>query len=265
MSPRFGFTILGSGSGGNSSVVHGPDGNLLLDEGFSGKELLRRLNSVGVNPASIRAILITHAHNDHMNKCGCAFLARKLNIPVYLVQGTIEELRERNINIPKKTELFRHDDEFDLCGIHVETFAVSHDVTAVGFAFSALGHKIGYATDLGFASDRVKEVLSGCDLLVLESNYDTKMLRMSARRLDLKRRIESTHGHLGNTQTMNALGELLSDNTKHLILAHISRDCNDPELLAERTRGKLAELNRQDVSFCLASQSDPLDTICLDE
>ena len=134
----------------------------------------------------------------------------------------------------------------------------------VGFAFSAGGHRIGYATDLGFVSDLVKTKLGGCDLLVLESNYDTAMLRKSKRKLELKRRIAGNFGHLGNTQAMEALEELLPPNTKHLILAHISRECDDYQLVANLTEARLAELHRQDIAFCLASQSDPLKTFCLE-
>ena len=265
MSPKFGFTMLGSGSGGNASVVHGPEGNILLDEGFSGKELKRRMGIAGIDPASIRAILITHAHNDHVNKCGCATFANHLGIPTYLVPESIPELQRRKINVPEKTVLFQSGFPFDLCGLHIEPFSVSHDVTAVGFAFTVHGRKIGYATDLGFISELAKVRLSGCDLLVLESNYDTKMLRMSKRKLDLKQRIAGNFGHLGNAQAMIVLEDLLAPNTKHLILAYISAECNEPGILAPLAEARLTELNRQDVSFCLASQSDPLDTICIEE
>ena len=265
MSPKFGFTMLGSGSGGNASVIHGPEGNILLDEGFSGVELKRRMDRAGIDSSSIKAIIITHAHGDHVNKCGCATFANHLGIPTYLVPEAIQELKSKGIHVPEKTVLFQSGFDFDLCGVHIEPFAVSHDVTAVGFAFTFSGHKIGYATDLGFISELAKVRLSGSDLLVLESNYDTKMLRMSKRRLDLKQRIAGNFGHLGNAQAMIALEELLAPNTKHLILAHISGECNDPEILKPLAEARLAELKRQDISFCLASQSDPLDTICIEE
>lgn len=265
MSPQFGFTMLGSGSGGNASVIHGPEGNILLDEGFSGVELKRRMDRAGIDPTSINAIIITHAHGDHVNKCGCATFANHLGIPTHLVPEAIPELESKGIHVPEKTVLFLPGSDFDLCGVHIESFAVSHDVTAVGFAFTVSGHKIGYATDLGFISEQAKALLNGCDLLVLESNYDTKMLRMSKRRLQTKRRIAGNFGHLGNAQAMIALEELLAPNTKHLILAHISGECNDPEILKPLAEARLAELDRQDISFCLASQTDPLDTICIEE
>ena len=264
-SPTFGCTILGRGSSGNSSVIHGPDGNLLLDAGFSGIEIQRRLAKVGVDPASIRAILVTHAHPDHVHPCGCAALAKRLEIPVYLMPESIPELRERKIKVPEKVILFQPGFEFELCGIQIAPFAISHDVHAVGYTFSVHEHKIGFATDLGFVSNLVKTRLGGCELLVLESNYDPVMLRNSNRSLKLKRRIASRIGHLSNANAMEALEELLAPNTKHLVLAHISRECNTPELVASLTEARLAELHRQDVAFHLARQDAPLEPFCLEQ
>jgi phosphoribosyl 1,2-cyclic phosphodiesterase len=264
MSPKFGFTMLGSGSHGNASVIHGPEGNLLLDVGFSAVEIRRRMETTGVDPTSIRAVLVTHAHPDHVHPCGCSALAKQLGIPVYLMRESVPELQERKIKVPENVTLFQPGFEFKLCGIQIAPFEVSHDVHAVGYTFSVHGHKIGFATDLGFVSNLVKSRLGGCELLVLESNYDTIMLRQSNRRLTLKRRIASRIGHLSNADAMIVLGELLAPNTKHLVLAHISQECNAPELVSKLTEARLAELHRQDVSFCLASQSAPLDTIYLE-
>ena len=256
-SPAFGCTILGSGSSGNSSVIHGPAGNLLLDAGFSAVEIRRRMETGGVDPASIRAVLVTHAHQDHVHPCGCAALAKQLDIPVYLMRESIPELQQRNIKVPSNIIFFQPGFEFELCGIQIAPFEVSHDVHAVGFTFSVHGHKIGFATDLGFVSNLVKTRLGGCELLVLESNYDTVMLRNSNRSLSLKRRIASRIGHLSNADAMVALEELLAPNTKHLVLAHISRECNDPELVASLAEARLAELHRRDVTFHLARQDKP--------
>ena len=257
-SPKFGCTILGSGSLGNATVIHGPKGNLLLDAGFSALQIRRRMEETGIDPASIHAILITHAHTDHTN--GCTVFSNHNSIPVYLIPETVLIMKRRKM--PQELKLFDAEKAFPLCGIQIQPFIVSHDTPAVGFTFSACGKKIGFATDLGYVSESIKKHLEGCDLLVLESNYDTYKLRKSDRSLCLKRRIAGKFGHLGNTQAMEALSDLLAENTKHLVLAHISRECNDYQLVSKLAEARLAELNR-DIAFHVARQDAPLDTIAL--
>jgi phosphoribosyl 1,2-cyclic phosphodiesterase len=258
----FGCTILGSGSKGNASVIHGPEGNLLLDAGFSAKELMRRLKRVGVDPCSLRAILITHDHSDHTD--ACRIVSDRLGIPAYFIPETYCELSKCANKVPKRKILITPGSPLDLCGIHVEPFSVSHDTPAIAFTFTFGACKIGFATDLGFISNLAKARLSGCDLLVLESNYDPARLRASNRPLKVVRRIAGKQGHLGNPDAMEALGTLLSPNTRNLVFAHLSQECNDPALVAELAESRLAELRRQDVSFRIASQSEPLETFWLE-
>ena len=258
----FGCTILGSGSKGNATVIHGPNGNLLLDAGFSAKELLCRLERVHVDPCSLRAILITHDHSDHTS--ACRVVSKRLGIPAYFTPETAEGLARCSNRCPDEKYLITPGSPLDLCGIHVEPFSVSHDTPAIAFTFSVHAHKIGFATDLGFVSNLVKTKLGGCELLVLESNYDPALLRASARPITLKRRIAGRQGHLGNPDAMEALAELLSPNTRRLVFAHLSQECNDPSLVASLAESRLAELNRTDVSFRIASQSDPLETFWLE-
>ena len=254
----FGCTILGSGSKGNATVIHGPAGNLLLDAGFSAKELLCRLERVHVDPCSLRAILITHDHSDHTS--ACRVVSKRLGIPAYFTPETAEGLAKCSNRCPDEKYLITPGSPLELCGIRVEPFSISHDTPAIAFTFTVHTHKIGFATDLGFVSNLVKTKLGGCELLVLESNYDPALLRASARPITLKRRIAGRQGHLGNPDAMEALAELISPNTRRLIFAHLSQECNDPSLVASLAESRLAELNRTDVSFRIASQSDPLET-----
>jgi len=258
----FGCTILGSGSKGNATVIHGPRGNLLLDAGFSAKELLCRLERVHVDPCSLRAILITHDHCDHTS--ACRVVSKRLGIPAYFTPETAQGLAKCSNRCPDEQYLITPGSPLELCGIHVEPFSVSHDTPAIAFTFSVHSHKIGFATDLGFVSNLVKTKLGGCELLVLESNYDPALLRASARPITLKRRIAGRQGHLGNPDAMEALAELLAPNTRRLVFAHLSQECNDPSLVASLAESRLAELNRTDVSFRIASQSDPLETFWLE-
>lgn len=258
----FGCTILGSGSKGNAAVIHGPQGNLLLDAGFSAKELLCRLERVHVDSHSLRAILITHDHSDHTS--ACRVLSNRLDIPAYFIPETFCELSKSANRVPEHKILITPGSPIDLCGIHIEPFSISHDTPAIAFTFTVHAHKIGFATDLGFVSNLAKSKLNGCDLLVLETNYDPAKLRASARPITLKRRIAGKQGHLGNPDAMEALAELLSPNTRSLVFAHLSQECNDPALVASLAESRLAELRRQDVSFRIASQFEPLETFWLE-
>ena len=261
-SHAFGCTILGSGSKGNAAVIHGPEGNLLLDAGFSAKELFCRLERVRIDPCSLRAILITHDHSDHTS--ACRIVSNRLGIPAYFIPETFCELSKCANKVPEHKILITPGSPLELCGIHVEPFSVSHDTPAVAYTFTVHAHKIGFATDLGFVSNLVKAKLSGCDLLVLETNYDPGKLRASARPITLKRRIAGRQGHLGNRDAMDALNELLSPNTRGLVFAHLSQECNDPAVVADLAKERLEKLHRQDILFRIASQVDPLETFWLE-
>ncbi len=257
----FGFTILGSGSGGNATVIHCPDGNLLLDAGFSAKELTVRMELRRIAPDSIRAILITHEHLDHIK--GCRVFADKYGIPVYETPDTARAITSMKKNA-EKVVLISPGQKFDLCGLTVEPFSVSHDVAdAVAYTFRADGTKLGYATDLGCTNLLVMTKLQDCDALVLEANYEPEYLKASGRPLHLKRRIMGRHGHLSNQDAMSALESLLGRNTKHLIFAHLSRECNCPDLVAGMARETLDRLCRSDVAFSVAMQEEPLETCWL--
>jgi phosphoribosyl 1,2-cyclic phosphodiesterase len=117
--------------------------------------------------------------------------------------------------------------------------------------------QIGFATDLGCVSESVKRHLRNCHALIIESNYDKEMLINSQRRLELKRRIMGFRGHLGNTDTADLLGELLGDNSGLLLLAHVSRECNDPEMLHRLCAATLQQIQREDLRFEVLQQHTP--------
>lgn len=258
----FGVTVLGSGSKGNASVIHGPDGNILLDCGFSRKDLESRLDSANIDPGSIFALLITHAHSDHSKHFG---FCRERNIPVYLLGETFKALTQKDTPAPClcdcQCNLITAGSSFDLCNVHVESFEVSHDVNTVGYVFQANGHKITYATDIGHMTNLVRNKLTGADIIILESNYDPAMLRNSNRTMKLKRRIASNIGHLNNQTAMDTMKDVVTQETGAVILAHISQECNSMELVQNLAQTRLADMNRPDVSLMLAKQDEPLPTI----
>ncbi|MBR2000204.1 MAG: MBL fold metallo-hydrolase, partial [Lentisphaeria bacterium] len=166
----FGFTILGSGSRGNATVIHTAAGNLLLDAGFSAKELCTRMEKRAIDPASIQALLITHEHEDHIR--GCRVFADKFSLPVYETAETARAITHKKMNA-SNVVLIQPGNKFELCGLTIEPFSVSHDVVdAVAYTFCRNGLKLGYATDLGCTNLLVMNTLRNCKALVLEPDYE---------------------------------------------------------------------------------------------
>ncbi len=261
MSGKFGITVLGSGSRGNSTVIHGPEGCLLLDAGFSSKELEKRLEETGISPSDIRGVLITHGHSDHTK--GCRLFATRHHICAYMTAPTLHEGGRLHF-LPEQQAVITPGTAFELCGIRVEPFTLPHDaVDTVGYTFHACGQKIGVATDLGHLNLLARQKLHACSLLMLESNHEPAMLQASARPIQLKRRILGRHGHLSNEDAASAISELLAAESRSLVLAHLSSECNNRELVADIFRKTLANLGRTDILFRIAEQDRPLETFWL--
>jgi len=263
---KIGITVLGSGSGGNAILVRAGDDAVLIDAGFSRKEMLARLAASGIDPKIVTALLITHDHGDHVR--GARVLADHLDIPTYLNAQTLKHLRHRNL-VGEKVSVFTSGTPFAVEPFEIHPFPVPHDaMEPVGFAITVERHggerlKIGIATDLGHVNNLVRARLSECDALLLECNHDLQLLRESDRKLSLKRRIGSKFGHLNNDDSINAIAELAHDRTRHIFLCHLSDDCNDRALVAEMASAKLAEIGREDISLNIAVQDHPLDTVWL--
>jgi phosphoribosyl 1,2-cyclic phosphodiesterase len=247
-------------------LIRTPDSALLIDAGFSRKEILARLASAGISQDIVKALLITHDHGDHVS--GARVLADHLGIPTYLNAATLKHLKKRNL-VGAKTTVFNSGAPFTLNPFEVHPFSVPHDaMEPVGFTISITAAdggklKIGIATDLGHVNTLVRARLADCDALLLECNHDVKLLRSSDRALSLKRRIGGRFGHLNNIDSIQALGELVGNRTRHVCLCHLSDECNDRNLVAELAAAKLAEINRGDITLAIAEQNTPLETIWL--
>ena len=254
---------LGSGSSGNALVLSADGESILIDGGFSRKELLHRMALTGVEPGNIKAALLTHEHDDHVK--GCRVFCDQLDIPLCTTALTARFLRPKK-KLPQKVYEFEPGELFEIGGFRIKPFAVQHDaVNPVGFVIQHGGVKIGVATDLGDLNTLAMEHLSNCDALVLESNYDAQMLRDSNRALALKRRILGRHGHLDNVVAANALGQLLGVNTRYLLLAHLSSECNDRCLVENMFSERLRSLDREDVSMHVIEQCTPIGPLELGE
>ena len=247
---------LGSGSAGNSLGIASDRESLIIDLGFSRRELLGRMESLGFPTETLLGALLSHEHSDHSK--GCRVFCNTQGIPLCATARTAEYLRRRG-QLPGEVRLFEAGSSFTLGGFVIEAFPVQHDAEdPVGFIIRRDGYKIGVATDLGEVNNLARMRLCDCDALVLESNYDREMLRASDRELRLKRRIAGRHGHLGNLDACNALASLLTDRTRLLLLAHVSRECNTFELARSGCAEKLRELGRNRIVFDVIEQELPL-------
>jgi len=257
------ITVLGSGSSGNAVLVSLGSYGILIDAGFSKKELLKRLDSCGIDPSIIKALLITHEHNDHIS--GARVIADSLDIPMFANHSTFRAMdtgKEKKTG--KKKIVFGTGDTFKLESFTIRSFRVSHDsIEPVGFVINAKNTTIGYAMDLGYMDNITKSRMKGCNVAILESNHDVGMLMNSTRPPYLKHRIKSRQGHLSNEQAMDALHELITRDTKVVMLGHLSNECNKHSIVNDLASKKLKHLGRTDIKFCLMEQEVPLTPIII--
>lgn len=224
------FTVLSSGSTGNATIIQGSDKTVMIDAGLSAKRLDELMKIQGISGHDIDALLVTHEHSDHIKGLGA--FARKYDLPIYANEQTWGAL-ERHVGKiqQEKRMIFQSGEELDFGSMRVNSYHISHDaVEPLGYTFAEDGYKLGVATDLGYVSEKVKHHIIDCDVLVLESNHDTEMLRMGKYPWNTKRRILSDVGHLSNVAAGEALLELMTDRTKRVYLAHLSLDHNQMDL-----------------------------------
>ncbi len=253
------FCSLGSGSGGNATLIEASQGitctQVLVDCGFSLRELTRRLMRVGSAPGELSAVFITHEHGDH---AGCAIsLARQHRVPIVTSRGTwramAKRLGEQAID-PALIHFVGDGEAMPLGDLELLPFAVPHDANEpLQLRASDGQHRLGMITDLGSVTPYVIQALQGCDALLLECNHDEAMLRASSYPNGLKRRILGSHGHLSNDSAAVLLKQCLHAGLKQVVAAHLSERNNTPELAAAAVAGVLG-ISVGEVS--IASQSD---------
>jgi phosphoribosyl 1,2-cyclic phosphodiesterase len=223
------ITILASGSSGNAALVRTETAAFLVDAGLSTRELTLRLATCGVEPRDLSAILVTHEHGDHTK--GLAQWSKKHATPIYCNRQTAAVLRDKVIDF-NGWKIFESGSEFDLEGTTIRSFLIPHDaVEPVGFVIRRENHSFGFLTDLGHATTLVTESLRGVDALLIEANYDEQLLERDTKRpWAIKQRIQSRHGHLSNGAAAETVSQIRHDGLGHLLLGHLSRDCNSEEL-----------------------------------
>lgn len=212
------YAVLSSGSAGNATIVCSQKANILIDCGINKKTLNERLSQCGLGVDDINVLLITHGHTDHIS--GIKFVPKDKWMTSHKV---IEGLADSQYFEPYQT--------FCIGDISVTPLPLSHDaVNTVGFILKDGDESLVYITDTGFISEKVMELTVNATYYIFESNHDTKMLYTSDRSAYLIRRIHSDIGHLDNVYASTYLSRLLGDRTKEITLAHLSEECNTPEI-----------------------------------
>jgi len=250
------ISVLGSGSRGNSTLVLAGETRLLVDAGFSARSLESRLASLGILPEEIDAILITHDHGDHTR--GAGVFARRHGTPVFVTEPTRracgpifrgqEDLRAYRAGYP-----------FRIGALEILPFLTAHDApdpVAVSVKDTGSGFKLGVATDLGRPTSQVRLALSQSDVLILEANHDPGLLHTGPYPPSVRSRIASSHGHLSNEAAAQLALELCHPRLAAVVLAHLSAECNRPDLAEEVVGSALRQAGYRGL-LAVAEQDTP--------
>lgn len=248
---EIGFCPLGSGSKGNCIYLATPKTKILIDAGLSGKATKERLAEIGVDIGDIQAILVTHDHGDHIQ--GLKAIAYKYQIPVFANNETAKGIVDHFQECPK-FKIFSTGETFEFGDLCIHPFTIQHDtVDPVAFVIRFDNLKLGFCTDLGFATSLVKKQLEGCDYLYVEANHQPSMVHASARPMVYKQRVLGRSGHLSNESCGQLLAHVAHTGLKHVHLAHLSSECNTPET-ALKVVGEILQQHGIDLDMCTAPQ-----------
>lgn len=246
------ISVLSSGSKANCTYVECGNTRLLIDCGLSGREVTRRLEELGVDAATLTAVLITHEHCDHLR--GVATVSRRYRLPVYVNKATSRFLKPLF-----GVELFQTGEEFSVGELKVSPFSIVHDASdPVGFVLEGRGIRVAQATDLGKVTPVVEYALTNVNALILESNHDKELLHNCSYPWELKQRIASTHGHLSNEEASSLLVTLSHMDLKHVVLGHLSENSNTPEHALRAVRDNFEESHPFSLQCGSIARSTPM-------
>ena len=253
---RFTFCPLFSGSSGNALFIAGGDTRILIDAGMPGKSIEGALREIGVLPETLSGIAVTHEHSDHVK--GAGILSRKYQLPIYANERTWNAMARSVGEIsPWNRRIIEDEADFYIGDLALYPFSIPHDAAdPVGYRVYYGGRSVATATDMGYVKKAVLKILAGVDVLLLESNHDPDLLMQNPHySLYLKQRILSNHGHLSNAASADALLNLYESGVRQVLLGHLSKENNTPELAlmtaTERLEKEGVRLN-EDISLGLA-------------
>lgn len=260
---------IASGSSGNCIYIGSETTHILVDTGISGKRTESGLKKIGLCAKDLDGILITHEHIDHIS--GLGVLSRKYNIPIYATKGTINAIRKCRSIGEIDTDLFcrvSEDERLQIKDLTIHPMKISHDAAQpVGYRISYGREKVAVCTDIGVYNDYTVECLKGLDAVVIEANHDVRMLQTGPYPYPLKQRILGDRGHLSNENCGRLLCRILHDGMKHIVLGHLSKENNIPELAYEAVRMEVTmgdcPYTADDFPIMVAKRDEPSPMICL--
>ena len=245
---------LASGSQGNSTLIKGNQGSILIDAGLSKKRLVERLRQVGHRPEDLDAVLLSHWHKDHTR--GASLLCRRMGIPLYATPDCMPAQKPELLRHPRS---FVPGESFEVGEFRIETHSLPHDAPeTVAFFIEANSLRVGIVTDLGHPKDAgLSPKLQNLDGLLLEFNHDETMLHEGPYPPFLKERILSNLGHLSNAQAGGLLEESLTPRHRVLFAGHLSETNNEPELARRQIQESCENAGRPDLEVRLCTQDQP--------
>ncbi|MFV0522021.1 MAG: MBL fold metallo-hydrolase [Mangrovibacterium sp.] len=218
---------IASGSNGNCYYIGTEEEAIVIDAGLSSRQLQVRMQELGINPHSVKTILISHEHSDHAR--GARVLSKQLNIPAYMTKATYNA--SRKAIRPFVVKWFEADSTFQIGNFEIHAFSKQHDA-ADGCSFRVVynNRHIGVITDLGIADEKTQQEFSQCEFVFLEANYNTEMLWNGPYPNHLKERVQSNKGHLSNEQAVELVEQYAGENLHTILLSHLSAENNSPEV-----------------------------------
>lgn len=253
------FCSLYSGSSGNCLFVSTNNTKVLIDCGTSCKKICEGLASIDSSIEDIDAILVTHEHSDHIQSLG--MVSKKFDIPVYANLETWNAMENQKEKISEENvKLFENDKDFLLNDLTIHPFSTPHDAAnPCGFSIHNGKKRLSIATDLGYMDNKIFNQLKNSSFVLLESNYEPELLDASRYPYHLKQRIKGPNGHLSNETAGKTISELMKKDLKHVILGHLSKENNFPELayktVAEQLMNNNSDINT--ITLSVASRNTP--------
>ena len=247
--------VLASGSKGNSTYIETKNTKILIDAGIHYSRIKNELEKINVKIESLDGIVISHIHKDHIN--GLSSIIKQIPVQVFIKEKLYQDIKK----IVPTSNIEIIDDDFNINDLNIKIINASHDVPAFGFILDDGINSLVYLTDTGYINRKYYELTKNKTVYIIESNHDEKMLMEGKYPYILKQRVISDKGHLSNRYTGKYLNKTIGENTKYIILAHLSENNNTPELALEQVKKELKELEFDNKKIIVAKQHEETELV----